>query len=144
MLLTRIYVRLEEIDLNELALRFGIRVEISAATINMLLKSNPFIRSFSVLAALRNIVFQLRFATLVDAAEKMTSKSIQGKLKLKKDDLARKVQSTLKNFTEDYKLPIKEISKVRQIHIQKMNLTAFLIRSIFKSRTMDLPCNSPV
>jgi hypothetical protein len=35
----------------------------------------------------------------------MTSKSIQGRLKMKKDDMARKVQYILKNFTEDFKLP---------------------------------------
>lgn len=99
-------------DLKELALRFGIRIEISPATINMLTRSNPFIGSLGFLTSLRNIVFQLRFATLEEAAEKMTAKSIQGKLKLKKDGMARKVQGILKNFTEDVKLPIKEINKV--------------------------------
>jgi hypothetical protein len=56
----------------------------------------------------------------------MTSKSIQGRLKMKKDDMARKVQSILKNFTEDFKL-----------------LFPF-IRLTFKSLTTASPCNSPV
>lgn len=114
LLLTLFTSSLEEIDLKELALRFGIRVEISPATINMLTRGNPLLGSLGFLTALRNIVFQLRFATLEEAAEKMTSKSIQGRLKMKKDDMARKVQSILKNFTEDFKLPIKEISKVSE------------------------------
>lgn len=71
----------------------------------MLTRGNPLLGSLGFLTALRNIVFQLRFATLEEAAEKMTSKSIQGRLKMKKDDMARKVQSILKNFTEDFKLP---------------------------------------
>jgi len=78
----------------------------------MLTKKKSPVGGLSFLSSLRNFVFQLRFATLVEAAEKLTPKSIQNKLKLKKNDVARKIQGSLKAFTEDYKLPIKEISKV--------------------------------